>query len=71
MATEALTNWRKTEGHTLDSAAQYLEVDRKTLWRWEKGDPYVPVHRLDAVAEKTGLTRQQLRPDLYEGMSAA
>lgn len=68
---EHLKAWRAKRNLTLDAAADILNVHRATLIRWESGDPHCPVHRLDDVAEKTGLTRQQLRPDLYEGMSAA
>lgn len=64
MTAPALRDWRKSQ-KSLDVAASDLKVDRTTLLRWEKGAPYVPTYRLEEVTTLTGLSRADLRPDLF------
>ena len=58
-----LTAYRKANGQTIDALAASLGVDRTTVWRWETGR--VPVERLADVERLTGLSRRDLRPDIF------
>ena len=40
-------------------------VDKSTVLRWERGDPPVPVKRLDEVERVTDISRHDLRPDIF------
>jgi hypothetical protein len=40
-------------------------VNKSTVLRWERGDPPVPVQRLDEVERITGIPRRYLRPDIF------
>lgn len=42
-------------------------ISPQAISQWDE----VPADRVVAVSEVTGIPRQQLRPDLYEGMNAA
>lgn len=64
MTAIALKEWRKSQ-ESLNAAAALLSVDRTTLLRWEKGAPHVPTYRLDEVSRVTGLSKADLRPDLF------
>lgn len=61
----AFAGFRKSRGLTLDGAAEIFSVDRTTILRWERGDPPVPVKRLDEVERVTGISRHDLRPDIF------
>lgn len=61
----AFAGFRKSSGLTLDGAAELFKVDRTTILRWERGEPPVPVKRLDEVERITGIPRNQLRPDIF------
>ena len=50
---------------TLDAVAALFGVDRTTILRWEKGEPPIPVKRLEDVETKTGIPRASLRPDIF------
>lgn len=65
----ALSQFRKDRNLTVDEAAAMLGVNRATMLRWEVGDPEIPVKRLEDVERITGIPRQQLRPDLFAGLS--
>lgn len=58
--------YRKVNGLTIDQFAELFEVDRTTIIRWEKGEPHIPVKRLARAEEITGISRQDLRPDIFE-----
>lgn len=61
----AFAGFRKSSGLTLDSTADLFKVDRTTILRWERGDPPVPVKRLDEFERITGIPRHDLRPDIF------
>lgn len=61
----AFSDFRKTKGLTLDGVAALFGVDRTTILRWEKGEPPVPIKRLDEIEEITGIPRRALRPDVF------
>ena len=58
-----LTSYRKLKNQSLEVLSDALGVDKSTLWRWETGK--VPVDRLVDVERVTGLSRQDLRPDIF------
>lgn len=67
----AFSEFRKASGKTLDGVAEMFGVDRRTIIRWEKGEPPVPVGRLDEVEAVTGIPRARLRPDVFKQPEAA
>ena len=69
----AFSDFRKNSGKTLDGVAEVFGVDRRTIIRWEKGSPPVPLKRLEEAEKITGIPRHKLRPDLADifGGSAA
>jgi transcriptional regulator with XRE-family HTH domain len=62
----ALTKRRKAVGHTQESLAELLGVDRSTIVRWESGvtEP-TPVYR-PKIAETLGLSLEELDRILTE-----
>ena len=44
--------------------ASELGVSRMAVYQWKE----VPANRLVEIEQLTGIPRQDLRPDLYEGM---
>lgn len=58
--------FRKNKGLTIDEAASQFGVDRTTIIRWEKGEPKIPLKRLDQAQEIIGASRKELRPDIFE-----
>lgn len=61
----AFADFRKNKKITLDAAAELFGVDRTTIIRWEKGEPPVPVRRLEEIEKVTGIKRHELRPDIF------
>lgn len=61
----AFAKFRRDSGLTLDAAAAKFGVDRTTILRWERGEPPVPVKRLDEIEQITGISRFDLRPDVF------
>lgn len=61
----AFSDFRKNSGKTLDAVAEMFNVDRKTILRWERGEPPVPIKRVAEIASVTGISREMLRPDVY------
>lgn len=66
----SFSDFRKTSGLTLDAVAEMFDVDRKTILRWEKGESPVPIKRLAEISEATGLSKEQLRPDVFGASEA-
>ncbi len=51
--------------------ATLLGVARETVTRWESGARKIETDLLPQVAEKTGIPKRELRPDLAEVMREA
>jgi len=68
---EPIATCRKAKSMTVKHLAEILRVNRRTVMRWESGDPRIPVAKLDKVADVLGVKRHELRPDLYDGMKEA
>ncbi len=66
-----LKNFRSERGLTQEALAALLEVDPITVSRWETGARRIDEKLLQAVAEKTGIPKRELRPDLAEVMREA
>jgi transcriptional regulator with XRE-family HTH domain len=66
----AFSEFRKNSGLTLDAVADLFKVDRTTILRWEKGEPPVPVKRLSEIEAMTGISRPDLRPDVFRAQEA-
>lgn len=70
----AFASFRKMDGAkllSLKEVADIFRVNKATIIRWENGEVPLPAKRLKEFEEVTGIPRQELRPDLYEGMEAA
>lgn len=65
MKQTAFAKFRKTSGQTLNGVAAVFGVDRTTIIRWERGEPPVPIKRLDEIERVTGISRHDLRPDVF------
>jgi len=63
---QPFAKYRKQAGLTLELAAEKFGVDRTTIIRWEKGDPMIPLKRLEDAKKYLGASVQELRPDLFE-----
>lgn len=61
-----LLRWRATISKPLREAAPLLGVNYVTLSRWEKKG--VPIKRLGHVEKVTGIPKEELRPDIFEGV---
>lgn len=60
-----LARFREEQRVTLDATARLFGVDRTTILRWEKGRPFIPIKRLDEAVLKTGIPKEELRPDIF------
>lgn len=63
-AVHPLVAYRKRHGLTQKGLAARLDVARETIARWETGRRIVDDELLPRVAERTGIPRGVLRPDL-------
>lgn len=66
-----LKTYRDERGLTQEQLADQLGVTGVTVSRWETGVRKVDREKLPAVAEKTGISARELRPDLAELMGNA
>jgi transcriptional regulator with XRE-family HTH domain len=64
-APHPLAAYRKQRGMTQKSLALVLDVARETVARWEAGRK-IDDELLPRVAERTGIARSDLRPDLVK-----
>ncbi len=53
----------KTRGKSLSDLARELDVNKATVTRWSQKS--VPLTRVYQVEEKTGISRNELRPDFF------
>lgn len=61
----ALRKFRMETGKTPDEVGRLFGVDRATIYRWEQGKPRIPIKYLDKAESITGLSRRDLRPDVF------
>lgn len=63
----AFSDFRKSRRDlTLDAVADLFKVNRTTILRWEQGVVPIPVKRLDEIEGITGISRKDLRPDIFK-----
>lgn len=60
-----LKAYRTAAGATLDAISTKIGVHKTTLMRWENGEVPVPPDRFSIIESVTGVSRQQLRPDIF------
>lgn len=68
---KALTDYRVKQGWTFADLARFLEECRPTVHHWETGARKIGRKKLERIAEKTGIPKRELRPDLAEVMREA
>lgn len=68
-ATTPLKELVKARGLKLIDVSRRLGVDKATVTRWAQ--KRVPAERVLEIERLTGVSRHQLRPDLYPPESAA
>lgn len=61
--TSALRHHRKTAGLSQEAVASRIGVQKSAICKWERGR--VPAERVLDVERVTGISRHDLRPDLY------
>lgn len=66
-----LRKYRKDRSLTQEALGKELGVTAQTVWRWETGSRRIDDDLLSIVAEKTGIAKALLRPDLAALMEPA
>jgi transcriptional regulator with XRE-family HTH domain len=61
---QPIHHFRKARGLTIDALAKEMEVNKRTVIRWEHGEPPIPTERLDKAMRILDAKRHELRPDL-------
>ena len=61
---DKLSTWIKAERGRLSKLAAHLTITPGAITQWTN----VPTDKLVAIETFTGIPRQELRPDLFEGM---
>lgn len=61
----ALAIWRKTARKTMQECAAPLGVTQGTWHRWEVQKIVIPAERVRHVSSLTGISKEELRPDLF------
>lgn len=64
-----LRKYRDSREMTLADLAERLGVDKSTVQRWETGRVRIPADRIIDVERETGVSRADLRPDLFSPSS--
>lgn len=65
MMKEPLHTARKRKGMKIAQLADEFGVSKRTIIRWENGAPRLPVDRLSDAERITGMSRRELRPDIF------
>lgn len=65
---QPIAELRKSKGLTIEAAAALFGVERTTIIRWEKGEPMIPLKRLDDAKRIFGVSKQEIRPDIFEAV---
>lgn len=63
---QPIREFRKARGLTIQACADAFDVDKKTVIRWERGEPPIPLKRLDDAMRILDVKRHELRPDIVE-----
>jgi transcriptional regulator with XRE-family HTH domain len=63
MSTSPLYRYRKDNGLTLEALAAKFGVQKAAVWKWERNK--VPADKALAVEDLTGISRHDLRPDIF------
>lgn len=66
---EPIAHCRINANMTLDEAAERFGVSRRTIIRWERGEPRIPVDRLGEAEAIYKAERWAIRPDIFKGMA--
>jgi DNA-binding transcriptional regulator YdaS (Cro superfamily) len=61
---DKLNEYLKAERGRLSNLARVLDITPAAINQWEM----VPADKLVRIETETGIPRQELRPDLYDGM---
>lgn len=64
---DQLLKYLEEQRGRLSGLARALEITPAAIKQWR----VVPADKVVAIAAETGIPRQTLRPDLYEGMTEA
>jgi DNA-binding transcriptional regulator YdaS (Cro superfamily) len=59
--------WELIKAYGVGKLARALGRSRQTLRRW-KGERHVPARLLSQIEELTGARRENLSPELYDGL---
>jgi Putative antitoxin of bacterial toxin-antitoxin system, YdaS/YdaT len=65
----ALEKYLKANNLSLESFGELLSVNKSTVLRW--GQRRVPAERVLEIERATGISRHDLRPDIYPRNEAA
>lgn len=68
-STSPLHRYRIERGLTLEAMAALFGVQKAAVWKWER--KRVPADKALKVEAVTGISRHDLRPDLYPREEAA
>jgi len=71
METNPLKTYREANQLSKADLARLLGVSRSIAHRWETGERKIGPDSLAGVAEKTGISKKMLRPDLAEKLEDA
>lgn len=63
---DKLTEWIRTERGRLSRLAEALNITPGAVAQWEKA----PAERIGDIARFTGISPQELRPDIFAAASA-
>jgi transcriptional regulator with XRE-family HTH domain len=66
MPKQPIASHRKKLGLTHKAIADLFGVDRTTVIRWERGEPLIPLKRLEDAVRIYGVPKKKIRPDIYE-----
>lgn len=58
-----LRRYREGQQQTLEALGALFAINKSTMMRWEEGR--VPAERVLEVERVTGVSRHELRPDIY------
>ncbi len=60
-----LRDWRIASGKTAEEVARLIGVTPPMWSRWETGRRQVPAERTLEIERMTGVSRHELRPDVF------